>query len=176
MHPTKTCGQLFMEVVDKFCLKWETHKMQLFSFKLGFLAGLAEKVYMGACPAACIRPKCGEMKMMEQAAREISEIYGLSWGVYHLSDEFSDYKGGYFGSEIWLFRNDEGRNLAFEHLDGTVKNSPEWHELRGKLCGMSVLEVDLKFHERAGYDKRTESDGPPHDAATATGMYDRDDG
>lgn len=54
--------------------------------------------------------------------------------------------------EVWISRFDftPGKWLACE------VNSEKWHMLRGWACGIPNNEIDPKFHERQGYNKRAD--------------------
>ena len=47
---------------------------------------------------------------------------------------------------------------------------------RGALTGETAAEVEEYSFEVLGAEEGYSEGGPPYDAATATGMYDRDDG
>lgn len=143
MLSDKTCGQLFMDAFNHLT----TSESQQIGFKMGFLAGLAEKVYMGACPAACIRPNLGELQIMTHAAKAIATVYDLELATFSIGEDY--------GIELWMFRTEAEMNKGIKQMSEANINGSFWHSLRAQLCGISPFDVDLNFHERPGCDKRT---------------------
>ena len=109
-------------------------------FAAGFVNGLAEKVYLGACPAAMIRPPAEWWLRVEQIANEAADRYNLWVHVLHWSDVNDP--------EIWLCR-DVNIVARVRALTDVPVNSVDWHARRAFLCGVLSHEVDVQFHERA---------------------------
>ena len=97
-------------------------------FWAGFVAGQAEKVWLGAVPAAMFRPSADERsKRLEQVAVTQAE-YGLC--VTLLADE------------IWIHQP----SYVIGDWQSFERNSLEYHALRAAACG--IADVDPRYHER----------------------------
>jgi hypothetical protein len=82
------------------------------------------------------RPTDAHFQMKIESCKKEAERFGLSVIVISTS----------VGREIWLCRpSHEG---AVRGLTGITENSPWWHEVRGRLCGVPSNEIDLWFHQR----------------------------
>ena len=104
-------------------------------FAAGFVAGQAEKVYLGACLAAMFRPGSPEgMELLREVADRICAQYGL----VHVR----------VMAELWICRPESRTEV--ETLVGVEPNSSLWHCRRARLCGVPSEEVDLQFHLRKG--------------------------
>lgn len=130
---TKTTGgPLFDQVIHKFC-----HDGISLEFYAGFVAGHAEKIWMGAVSASMFRPPAVHTGFAITAVKAMCDVYGLHWMVLETKR----------GDEIWMFRDlwvkDEIADL------GTLEeNSPLWHVYRARLTGVPASEIDTTFHER----------------------------
>lgn len=94
---------------------------------MAFLAGQAEKVYLGTCNACMVR--IANDKDQVEAAKNIAKISGLKVTIVD--------------QELWLHKN----RLIW--LDGEY-NSPQYHFNRGTDCGLPAMEIDLHFHITTG--------------------------
>lgn len=130
-----TCGPLYLDALTQYT-GGDAEKIRLFA--AGFVHGQAEKVYLGACPAAMFRPPPERWQMVFDLATDAAQRYGLR--VITLESV----------QEIWLCR-DNTAAAGVEGLDRMELNSAEWHLWRGNLCGVPDREIDLRFHERSGY-------------------------
>lgn len=98
------------------------------SFWLGFVAGQAEKVWLGVCPAAMFRPDATEYEDRCNQVALVAAEYGLS--VTTVDDE------------IWIHREDYDVGKWV-----TVPiNSADYHRLRAQACGIS--DIDEDYHQR----------------------------
>ena len=132
----KTCGPLYKEAILKYA-GGDPDKEYLFA--AGFVSGEAEKVYLGACPAAMFRPSSDNLWWLREVVIDVMRRYGLwHWQI---------------GDELWIFRPDYFDQLKeLEDLhEAKEVNTPRWHGLRAELCGVPEAEIDLAFHEREGY-------------------------
>ena len=135
--PKPTCGVLFLNALAQYTfMDPETIPV----FAAGFVTGQAEKVYLGACRAAMFRPSPEYHEMFFRILTDTEKRYGL--------------RSVCFNDEIWISRP-ENVSLV-ESVFNLVPNSPEWHELRGRLCGVPHEEIDREFHLRRGYDERAD--------------------
>lgn len=132
-----TCGPLFADSLSAFT---DMSDKEVRPFLAGHLTGLVEKVYLGACPAAMVRPSPEFRGFVLSALSRLSKIYGLEVSVFE-RPEIAD--------EIWLHRPEYA--AAVGELSQLRFESPEWHTNRGLLCGIPLSEIDLEFHKRRGY-------------------------
>ncbi|KKN78085.1 hypothetical protein LCGC14_0353120 [marine sediment metagenome] len=125
-----TCGPLFQQVFEE-ATRQSSNNLAIFSW--GHLCASAEKIWLGACPAAMFRPTDQEG---EFAARinYVAQVYSLD--LMKVDNEY------------WLFRRQYYQTV--KEMEMAEKNSPIYHGLRGLLCGVPVDELDLAFHERYG--------------------------
>ncbi len=127
-----TCGPLFQQVFTEASKKALT---PLAMFSWGHLCASAEKIWLGACPAAMFRPTDNESEF-EARISYVASVYSLD--SMKVDDEY------------WLFRRQYYHTIV--DMKMAEKNSPLYHSLRGLLCGVPVNELDLTFHER--YEKQ----------------------
>ena len=97
-------------------------------FWFGFVAGQAEKVWLGVCPAAMVRPDPLQRDNRLEHVRTVADEYGLSVTEC--------------GREIWIH---QPRFAIGQWVDCCI-NSAEWHTLRAAACG--IVDVDPHYHER----------------------------
>lgn len=130
----KTCGELYLDALAEIPTENERR-----AFAKGFMSGQAEKVYLGACPAAMFRPSETTFAWLLEDVEEICDRYGLSHHVFNMGTV----------REIWICRHSFGIGNWYIYQ----KDSPEWHKMRAIACGIPSSEVDYKFHERKGYNQ-----------------------
>ena len=137
-----SCGVLYRRVLEAFGVHAEK-EVQMFAS--GFVCGQAEKIHLGACEAAMFRPSEENHHIVDQAVEKACAIYGLKSFTLTYDGRF----------EVWICRT---RYFPEMESDLTEKelNSPEWHRLRGLLCGVSVMEIDANFHKREGATARAD--------------------
>lgn len=135
-----SCGFYFAQAREWYCGDDE-EKVQLFA--AGFVVGQAEKIYLGACQAAMFRPSAKHYACVSVAVRNAAKTYGLAIQTLRVTASPAEEK-----TELWLL---QPRALElFTVLSLTPIDSPEWHVLRGLLCGVPMQDVDYKFHVRWG--------------------------
>lgn len=134
-----TCGPLFS---DCLCAFTDLTHNQVETFAAGHLSGQAEKIYLGACLAAMVRPSRLYRSWCLHVCTKLSAIYGLEVSVFE-RDEIAD--------EIWIHKP-EARPFL-EELNALEVNSRLWHHIRGFLCGIPAAEIDTHFHTRQGYQE-----------------------
>ncbi len=130
-----TCGVLYKKAKQEALL---LERPDL-SFSFGFAAGEAEKIYLGACIGAMFRPREDFQPVLSVFLSRLCIIYSLNSGRDR--------------DELWLFAQTVEASDLFEKMKNCVFNSPDYHSIRAKLCGIPESEIDLEFHKR--YDKRT---------------------
>ena len=128
-----TCGPLFYEAM-KLALMSTENAEELFSY--GHIVGQAEKVWLGACPAAMFRPTEHEEANFISRLTGICNIYKLDSITLHTSR----------GHEYWMFRGESRSDI--ELLREKKEDTGAWHQLRGLLCGVRSQDIDFIFHER----------------------------
>lgn len=133
-----TCGALYLESLNQFCTNDEQRK----AFAAGHVNGQAEKVYLGACIAAMFRPQPENHEWLLAIVEAIAGRYGLRVLCLSYVDR------GTLINEIWISRRD---SIIVSEWDKYPVNSPTWHSIRGRACGVPADEVDYVFHERRGY-------------------------
>lgn len=109
-------------------------------FARGFMAGQAEKVHLGVCPACMFRPAEENLDWTLSDAREIAEVYGLEVAVL---DSFCPQTP----KEIWLHR----KGFVIGEWLRQPLNSYSWHHYRAAACGIPLEDVDSGYHLRNGY-------------------------
>lgn len=137
MSPTrKTCGPLYREAFLKYT-DGDPDKERLFA--AGFVSGQAEKIFLGAYPAAMFRPSAEKLGWFGKIVVDVVRRYDL--------------KFRHVGKEIWIYRLEHRDRISelTEMYDSEEENTPRWHGLRAELCGVPEAEIDLAFHERKGY-------------------------
>lgn len=115
------------------------------SFALGFISGQAEKVASRACPAFMIRPAPAWRAWTEQAMELVCGHYGLAVFALRTQGEFWGYVQGSIVVPV---------DLA--HLVNATPNTPHWHLMRARLCGIPSDAVDITYHLRDGHGVRCE--------------------
>lgn len=133
-----TCGPLYFDGLKNYA---GNDPVAIRLFAAGFISGEAEKVYLGASPAAMFRPSPDFRDMVLALAEDIAIRYELV--VKARKDE------------IWLCRDSTVYELV-AGLDWIGKDTPIYHAQRAWLCGVPTSEIDLSFHERKGYGERCE--------------------
>lgn len=136
-----TCGPLFAEAL-RFFASSDVSPDRTHLFFAGHMTGQAEKIYLGACAAAMFRPSPEHRAFELLALAKLSAIYGLEVSVFE-RPEIAD--------EIWLHHPSARGEVERLSQPRLVVNSPEWHEVRGVLCGVPANDIDHRFHERRGY-------------------------
>jgi hypothetical protein len=131
-----TCGTLYGEAVNEYGTTPELAR----ALACGFVSGQAEKVYLGACPAAMFRPSDDNYQWLLNEVIKIANRYGLVVSII---------ASGVFATprEIWITRNSKGLG-RWMHCS---VNSEAWHIWRAVACGIPLDEVDPDFHTRTGY-------------------------
>lgn len=150
MTEQPTCGVLYRQALEHFT-GMDPEKLPLFA--AGFVTGQVEKCYLGACAAAMFRPSSQHLDMLVKAIEWLGALYGLTYTR--------------IGAELWVYPRDPDARIPqypdltvhsrlhlLNDLWGTGKeNTPEWHHLRAALCGVPAGDVDVRFHEREGYNE-----------------------
>ena len=142
-----TCGALQQRLWETFLtgsLMEAAPDIAYGTFAVGFMAGQAEKVLLGACKAFMIRPAPDWWAWAKEAMMLVCAHYGMN--LYISRDE----------GELWGC----GNFSVLQHVHATLKceekNSPGWHQLRGILCGIPASALDQEYHQREGYEQRCE--------------------
>ena len=120
-------------------------------FALGFVAGQAEKVYLGAASAAMFRPTSSVgREFLLTWVRAIAKQYGLHFRILEYMDPDGEITEEIL--EYWVLRNDNSIWM-FEAMKDRriIPNSPAWHHCRGDLTGVPDREIDEGFHLREGW-------------------------
>ena len=113
------------------------------AFAVGFVAGQAEKVYLGCCQAAMFRPSKEHFEWLRSEAEVVASSFGLQVVVLDSHCPDTPY-------EVWVCRDAKsvGGWLNFK------PNSQSWHFLRAAACGIPLADVDDKYHLRDGYGEK----------------------
>ncbi|MEK6885095.1 MAG: hypothetical protein AABY22_36020 [Nanoarchaeota archaeon] len=127
------CSNFFNRILTSF------NVLDSVDFRTGYITGLAEKVYLGACNGAMMKPKSTETELIFSLATKIAETYSLGIFKYSYQENTKDIE------EIWILRNEEAQKML-EALETLSVNSPGWHSIRGLLCGIPQAEIDTEFH------------------------------
>lgn len=115
-------------------------------FTVGFIAGQAEKVFNGACLAAMFRPTRISRESLKEAVDKVAAQYAMPVYVLEKDDVY----------ECWIYRqNDTDTAALLMRVYAANVNSPEWHQLRARLCGIPPSKLDFRYHER---DDRAKAD------------------
>lgn len=133
-----TCGPLFLSALEHF--KPLCGGDFIKSFAAGHMTGQAEKIYLGACPAAMFRPTLEYRDWCLACCMYLSSLYGLEVSVFD-SPGLED--------EVWIHK--PSHTGVVGSIQNEAPNSPSWHYLRGLLCGISQSDIDPEFHLRKGY-------------------------
>ena len=96
-------------------------------FTVGFMAGQAEKVKLGACEAFMVPKKACSQKL----AQDLANVYDLALHVYNK-----------WQREYWFTKNDQV--LDFKYCE---VHSPKWNMLRAAMCGIPADQINLEFHK-----------------------------
>ena len=140
---TMSCGPLYRLVRRQFT---DEDPIRNRAFAQGFMCGQAEKVYLGACPAAMFRPTTTVgQELLRGWAATICECYGLRWTVVNYLDPSRSNEDVL---EVWIFRDAIVHVRLWELMRTTSVNTAEWHTVRGRLTGVQAHEIDEWFHER----------------------------
>lgn len=131
------CGVLYLDFLRAYC---GTDEVKQKAFAAGFIVGQCEKVYIGACKAAMFRPSESAFHWLKEVVDDAAHTYGLTVTTIPASGVI----------EIWVSRSDPD----VSRMGLYQENSPEWHQLRARLCGIPADEVDTNFHERDGYAQK----------------------
>lgn len=118
--------------------RYNTSPEEYKAFCYGFATGQAEKVYLGVCRAAMLRPAV-EQTWYFAEVKVIAHNFGLELSVLESGCPDTPY-------ELWIHRGPIGEWLAHP------VNSPEWHRLRAEACG--IPNCDPNYHLREGYGER----------------------
>ena len=132
-----TCGVLFKQLLEELT---DMNSESILRAGAFFIAGQAEKVYLGACPAAMSRPSAGYFGKQLENIWKIAQIYDLKTATYP--------------DEIWICRKEYIGDV--DRMRMLPVNSPAWHHARARLCGIPLKEVDEQFHLRSGYGERAD--------------------
>lgn len=136
---TKVVGKVTQQLRDEF-----SHNEDLAeAFACGFAAGQAEKVYLGACPAAMFRPGLDNFDWYAGQVKKIAKGFGLTHTILDSHCPETPY-------ELWIHREGVQIGVWLKH----EPNSPEWHKLRAEACGIPSDEVDVDYHLRSGYGEK----------------------
>lgn len=111
---------------------------------IGHMRGQAEKVFLGACRALMIRPASDWFTWACEAMLFTCNHYGMQ--LYIARDE----------GELWGCANFSVLQHVHATLKREEKDSPAWHLLRGRLCGIPASMLDQEYHQREGYGQRCE--------------------
>lgn len=136
-----TCGELYKKAIGQYRLS----ELEREIFAMGFVAGQAEKVYLGASPAAMFRPSDAFTNRLRGIVDDMCKVYGL----YVVTNHYDDPRPRESGSvtEFWISRTYK----TLSRMQDWPVNSPQWHAHRAMLCGIPIEECDIRFHERPGY-------------------------
>lgn len=138
MLANQTCGPLFQKCLEQ-AVQFETDPTCLFA--CGHVTGQAEKIYLGACSAAMFRPSLEFRDSVLKACILCSSVYSLEVSVFE-REEITD--------EIWLHTANVRDFLGWS-MQNVEYNSPNWHWIRGTLCGIPETVIDTEFHLRKGF-------------------------
>ena len=127
----KTCSKCYEEVIANI-----VHRE---AFIRGYITGQAEKVFLGACPAAVFTADNDsniDRQTLLLIIIDIAKRYQLS--MHTFSDQIWICRDMF----VWCKIND-----LYNSSTITI-NSPEWHRIRAELCGIPEDEIDEKYHEQ----------------------------
>jgi hypothetical protein len=129
-----TCGVLYLDAFKKHT---GGDPALVRAFSCGWIGGQCEKVYLWACDGCMFRPSPEHRNMVLEIAEDAAARYGLY--LHFLQED----------GEVWVTRY-YGATNEFTRYE---RNSPRWHRVRAKLCGIPEFLIDEKFHERRGYNE-----------------------
>lgn len=133
-----TCGELFDAVVNQLLQGGPT-----LDFYIGFVAGHAEKIHLGAALASVFRPP---EEWSARAAHAIGSVCGI-YGLYHKRLHTNR------GVEIWIFR-EHWVGSAITAMGQINEDEPPWHQMRAWLTGVKPSDVDIRYHERYRHERQ----------------------
>jgi hypothetical protein len=122
MAKKKRCNDFYHIIMKQFA-DGETDRRLL---SIGWMGGLAEKVYMGACRAAMVAPLRIDESWTCHAARFICETYGLHIFVKHRTSR----------TEIWFCRDTKTQYALDAYIDD--------NQFRATICGLDMALYDPK--------------------------------
>ena len=125
------CGEIYRRLRESL----ETAKLD--SFGAGFMAGQAEKIYLGACKAAMFR-------IQPENRRDVARVISIIADAYSL--RCLEVNG-----EFWFFRNSITEAQIKDVYYTFDENTAEWHLRRGYLVGIPANEIDLGYHKSTGF-------------------------
>ena len=139
MTIAKTCGPLY------FASRTLTgHDADIKPFAAGFATGLCEKVYLGACFGAMLRPAREDFDWLLATVKVVVRVYDLTVNEYRYPEN-----GPRAGSrEIWILNDNPVAGYTYRQMIKMTVNTPGWHTARGQLCGIPSDQIDYAFHER----------------------------
>lgn len=101
------------------------------AFTAGFVAGLGEKVHMGASKASMVSPLIDDYAWVRDIVDHVCAEYGLlKWVIYREKRV-----------EFWMFRNVRDQHMLSLH--------PNDNHLRGRLCGIPIDEINQDYQIEA---------------------------
>lgn len=129
-NPPVSCGVLFRQALQHAHRTLDSNTDTDLWFTVGFCVGQIEKVYLGACPMAMFPCTMSETPPVLATAIHISaKVYGLA-----VHEILYDTPEGVPQTELWVY-NPTSRLLP-DILHPVKPDSPDFHILRGLLCGI----------------------------------------
>lgn len=143
----ENCGKLYTQMmtglISHNLFKKESGLERDFSFlAAGFITGQAEKVYLGSSEAFMIRPSNEWLDW----TKEITNLICKNYSIFSLHLESL--------GEIWGFKHFSVSLTLQFMVEKLELNSPEFHELRARLCG--IKEINREYHKSEGFGERCE--------------------
>lgn len=111
------------------------------AFACGYVAGQAEKIYLGVCGAAMFRPGREHLPWYFAEVSKIAKTYGLHTSLVQHKDSDT--------AEIWIHR----KGLMMSDWMAKGLNTPEYHTIRARLCGIPEADIDTQYHLRDGHNE-----------------------
>lgn len=133
----KTCGEFYLDALTKHT---GGDERLVEAFAAGFVNGQAEKVYLGACPAAMFRPSPDRAVLIDLLVQDTCQRYGLK---SYLSAS----------GEVWIGRDKATLDEIVFVCREVESNTPRWHRRRALLCGIPENEIDHEFHKRKMFNQ-----------------------
>ena len=138
-----SCQAMLDEVIRmKFQQAEIEYGSTMHGFDSGYFVAHAEKLAIGACLCSII----------PSVHRPCRSVMLPVMGIYGLADDvYLDATGG---AEFFLFLRSKSAQVLpqIERLRAMIgtseENSPTWHAIRGKLCGVPPTELDFAYHDR----------------------------
>lgn len=112
----KRCEDFYRILNRSFTDDMTTRK----AFAQGWMSGLAEKVYMGACRAAMVSPLRIDAEWMIAAAEKIKDVYELYLFVHNRQ----------FRTEIWFCRDIKTQGQLAAYIND--------NQFRATICGLDM--------------------------------------